>query len=149
MRVLVAYASAAGSTRGIAEFIGEKLRGHGIEVDVQEVDSAKNLEGYDAFVIGSALYRFHWLSEAKQFVSNNKSILATRPVWLFSSGPTGTKTIDAKGRDLREVSGPKEIEELHKKIKPQNHCYNQAEKGSDAHWHSPAHALWSHLLGTR
>lgn len=121
MKVLVAYASAAGSTKGIAEFIGEKLRGHEIEVDVQDVNSAKNLEGYDAFVIGSALYRFHWLNEAKQFVSNNKSILASRPVWIFSSGPTGTKTTDAKGRDLREVSGPKEIEELRKKINPRDH----------------------------
>lgn len=121
MKVLVAYASKAGSTKGIAEFIGEKFRGQGIQADVQDVTSAKNLTDYDAFVIGSALYTFHWLKEAKQFVSKNQSILASRPVWIFSSGPTGTKTTDAKGRNLREVSGPKEIEELQKSIKPRDH----------------------------
>jgi len=55
MRVLVAYASRTGFTKGIAEFIGERLREHGTPVDVQGVDSVKNLAGYVAFVIGSAL----------------------------------------------------------------------------------------------
>lgn len=121
MKVLVAYASKTGSTKGIAEFIGEKLRGYEIQVDVQMVDSVKNLVGYDAFVIGSAVYNFHWLKEAKQFVSQNRSVLASRPVWIFSSGPTGTKATDSKGRDLREVSGPKEIEELRESINPRDH----------------------------
>jgi menaquinone-dependent protoporphyrinogen oxidase len=121
MKVLVAYASRAGSTQGIAEFIGERLRGHAIEVDVQGVDAVKNLAGYDAFIIGSALYNYHWLKEAMQFVSQNRSILASRPVWIFSCGPTGTKVTDSKGRDLREVSGPKEIEELRELIHPRDH----------------------------
>ena len=120
-KILVAYASKAGSTKGIAEFIGEKLREQGIQAEVQDVGFAKNLIEYDAFVIGSALYQFHWLKEAKQFVSKNHSILANRPVWIFSSGPTGTNTTDAKGRNLREVSGPKEIGELQKSIKPRDH----------------------------
>jgi menaquinone-dependent protoporphyrinogen oxidase len=121
MRVLVAYASKTGFTKGIAEFIGERLREHGAQVDVQDVNSAKNLAGYDAFVIGSALYMFHWLKEAKSFVSNNRALLCTRPVWLFSSGPVGTKTTDAQGRDLRAVSGPKEIDDLQEAVKPRGH----------------------------
>ena len=121
MRVLVAYAGKTGFTKGIAEFIGERLREHGTQVDVQGVDSVKNLAGYDAFVIGSALYMFHWLKEAKNFVLNNTALLCTRPVWLFSSGPVGTKTTDAQGRDVREVSGPKEIDELREAISPRDH----------------------------
>ena len=121
MRVLVAYASRTGFTKGIAEFIGERLREHGTQVDVQGVDSVKNLAGYDAFVIGSALYTQHWLKEAKSFVSNNRALLCTRPVWLFSSGPVGTKTTDAQGRDLRDVSEPKEIDELREAVKPRDH----------------------------
>ncbi len=121
MRVLVAYASRAGSTRGIAEFIGEKLKTRGNQVDVLGFDSTENLNRYDAFVIGSAVYQYHWLKEAKEFVSKNSSILAGRPVWLFSSGPTGLKTTDSKGRDLREVSGPKEIDELRALIHPRDH----------------------------
>ena len=121
MRVLVACASRAGSTKGIADFIGEKLRKNRIQVDVREVGSVSDAGSYDAFVIGSAVYQFHWLKEAKEFVSRNRSILASRPVWLFSSGPTGTKATDSKGRDLREVSGPKEIEDLRKSINPRDH----------------------------
>jgi menaquinone-dependent protoporphyrinogen oxidase len=121
LRVLVAYASKAGSTKGIAEFIGEKLRKNGTQVDVKDVGSASDLDKYDAFVIGSALYMFHWMKEANQFVSKNRRILSNRPVWIFSSGPTGTKLTDKKGRDLREVSGPKEIDKLRESINPRDH----------------------------
>ena len=121
MRVLVAYASKAGSTKGISEFIGEKLRGRGIQVDVMEVRRARYAKEYDAFVIGSAVYMFHWLKEARQFVSKNSALLANHPVWLFSSGPVGAQPKDDKGRDLLEVSGPKELEELRALVKPRDH----------------------------
>jgi menaquinone-dependent protoporphyrinogen oxidase len=121
MKVLVAYASKYGSTKGIAEFIGEKLRQRGIEADVLEVGAVRDAGVYDAFVIGSAVYMFHWLKDARQFISRNRALLASRPVWLFSSGPTGSKATDSKGRDLREVSGPKEISELRESISPRDH----------------------------
>lgn len=121
MKVLVGYASKYGSTKGIAEFIGEKLRQKGMQVDVQEVGTVRNAADYDAFVIGSALYMFHWMKEAKQFVSKNRTLLVSHPVWLFSSGPVGTQPKDAKGRDLLEVSGPKELDELRALVKPREH----------------------------
>jgi menaquinone-dependent protoporphyrinogen oxidase len=121
MKVLVTYATKYGSTKGIADFIGEKLRQQGMQVDVQEVGAVRNAAEYNAFVIGSAVYMFHWLKEAKQFLSKNSALLATRPVWLFSSGPVGTQSKDAKGRDLLEVSGPKELDELRALVKPRDH----------------------------
>jgi menaquinone-dependent protoporphyrinogen oxidase len=33
-------------------------------------------------------------------------------VWLFSSGPLGTDTVDKDGRDVLESSRPKEFDEL-------------------------------------
>ncbi|HME19673.1 MAG TPA: flavodoxin domain-containing protein [Nitrososphaerales archaeon] len=121
MKILVAYASKYGSTKGIADFIGDKLRLQGVQADVREVGAVRDPSEYDAFVIGSALYMFHWMKEAKQFVSKNKSVLASRPVWLFSSGPVGKESKDAKGRDLLEVSGPKELDELRALVKPREH----------------------------
>jgi menaquinone-dependent protoporphyrinogen oxidase len=121
VKVLVAYASKCGSTRGIADFIGEKLRERGVETDVSEVSSVKVASDYDAFVIGSAVYMFHWLKQAKQFVTKNQSVFSGRPVWLFSSGPLGSKRTDPQGRDLREVSGPKEIDELRDATNPRDH----------------------------
>ncbi len=121
MKVLVAYASKYGSTRGIAEFIGEKLRQRGVQVDIRDVGSAGSVKDYDAFVVGSAVFTGHWMQEAKQFVSKNSAAMAGRPVWLFSSGPTGTSPTDAKGNDLLQASEPKELDELKAMLKPRDH----------------------------
>jgi menaquinone-dependent protoporphyrinogen oxidase len=121
MKVLVTYASKYGSTKGIADFMGEKLRQRGMEPDVLDIGGVRNIGDYQAFVIGSAVYMGHWMKEARQFVSKNSSLLVTRPVWLFSSGPVGPKATDAKGRDLLEVSGPAELDELRALVKPQDH----------------------------
>ena len=123
MKVLVAYASKAGSTKGIAEFIGQRLQKRGVPAEVLEVGSVRRAEDYDAFVVGSAVYMFHWIKEAKQFVLKNRSLLAGKPVWLFSSGPVGIAKTNAKGQDLLDVavSGPKEIDELTEAAKPRGH----------------------------
>jgi menaquinone-dependent protoporphyrinogen oxidase len=123
LKVLVAYSSKHGATKGIAEFIGERLRGDGLDVDVTDVAEARNLEMYDAFVIGSALYMGNWMKETKQFVSQNNSILSKRPVWLFSSGPTGKERMNAKGQDLLDpsVSGPHDLEKIEKGLSVKEH----------------------------
>jgi menaquinone-dependent protoporphyrinogen oxidase len=92
-------------------------------VDVKEVNAVGNPKGYDAYVIGSAVYMFHWAKEAKEFVSRNRAVLAGRPIWLFSSGPVGTKPTNEKGQDLLdvEVSGPREIGDLREWVKPRDH----------------------------
>ena len=114
MKVLVSYASRTGSTKGIAEFIGDKLRDRGVQASVEDVSSVRAPEGYDAYVVGSAVYMFHWMKEAKQFLSRNRRAFAGKPVWLFSSGPVGTDRANAKGQDLLDVSvsGPRELDEL-------------------------------------
>ena len=64
---------------------------------------------YDGFIIGSAAYQGRWLSEATRLVRQHREVLASRPVWLFSSGPVGTELVDAKGRDVIETSRPAEF----------------------------------------
>jgi len=118
MKVLVAYASKAGSTKEIAEFIGEKLRARGVPAEVAEAASLGDVRSFDAFVMGSAVYNFHWLKEAKEFVERNRATLSSHPVWLFSSGPTGPKATVKEGRDLKEVWDLKEINE---RIHPRGH----------------------------
>jgi menaquinone-dependent protoporphyrinogen oxidase len=121
MRVLVVYGSKYGSTQGIAERIAGKLIETGHQSAAVPVESAGRLEGYDAFVIGSAAYMGSWLKEPAEFVRRNKAILSTRPVWLFSSGPLGRESTDQHGRDLRETSVPKEIAEFNGSIIPRDH----------------------------
>lgn len=71
-----------------------------------------DLAVYDAFVIGSAAYMYRWLKDATDFVKRNRGLLEQRPVWLFSSGPLGTDLVDDQGRDIFEVSRPKEFDVL-------------------------------------
>jgi len=76
MKVLVAYASKYGATKGIAERIGEGLKRRGLEVDVSECKDSRDESGYDAYVVGSAAYAFNWRKDARKFVTRNAEVLA-------------------------------------------------------------------------
>lgn len=88
MKVLVTAASKHGSTAEIARRIGAVLTANGHEADVEPPDDV-DVAGYDAVVLGSAVYAGHWLPEAKGLVERAGGVLAHRPTWLFSSGPVG------------------------------------------------------------
>jgi menaquinone-dependent protoporphyrinogen oxidase len=108
-RILVAFASKHHSTAEIAEAIGEVLReSGGLLVDVRSVETVRDLTGYDAVIVGSAVYAGQWQGEAAAFLKQHERDLAQRPTWLFSSGPTGEgdpKTL-LKGWELPEALRP-------------------------------------------
>jgi menaquinone-dependent protoporphyrinogen oxidase len=87
--ILVTYASKYGATAEIAEKIGEVLQGAGLKVIVLPADKVKDVTPYEAVVLGSAVYVGNWLKEAVALLETNEKLLAARPVWFFSSGPTG------------------------------------------------------------
>jgi len=119
-QVLITYATHHGATRQIAERIGTILQDAGIDSTVCDVGDVGDPRAFDAFVIGSAFY-CGWLGEATKFVRRHRDILATRPVWLFSSGPLGTAMVDAKGRDVLEMTVPGELAEFERTIHPREH----------------------------
>ncbi len=118
MKVLVAYASRHGSTAGIAERIADRLRSRSVEADACDVGEVVDVAAYDAYVVGSAAYMYRWLKEARRFATRNRKLLAAKPLWLFSSGPTGTDLVDEKGRDIFEAMRPKEFAEFEKTLQP-------------------------------
>ena len=61
-RILVAYATRAGSTIKVAETIGEALTDAGATVDVQNVKNVSDLSLYSAVVLGSAVRAGKWMS---------------------------------------------------------------------------------------
>ncbi len=89
MRVLVAYASKNGSTAEIAERIAGELARTGADVDCVEAGTVGSLGGYDAVVLGSAVYTKRWRPSARRFVRRHRRALAGLPWWVFSSGPVG------------------------------------------------------------
>jgi menaquinone-dependent protoporphyrinogen oxidase len=88
-KLLVTYASKYGATKEIAEKMGEVLRAAGVQADVRPVDEVHELDPYQAVILGSAVYVGKWQKEAAEFMRDNEQSLSERPVWLFSSGPTG------------------------------------------------------------
>jgi menaquinone-dependent protoporphyrinogen oxidase len=115
MRVLVAYASLLGATKGIAEYVGEILERSRLEAIVEAADRVTGPLDHDAFVIGSAIHHGHWLRGATEFVRRNRAVLAEAPVWLFSSGPIGAIPFGSVQPD------PKEIDEIRRLIQPRDH----------------------------
>jgi menaquinone-dependent protoporphyrinogen oxidase len=89
MNVIVTAAGRQGATYEIAEAIGRVLRERGLETTVSRPEQVDDVTGYDAVVLGSAVYGGHWLEPAKDFARHFARELSKRPVWLFSSGPVG------------------------------------------------------------
>lgn len=89
VRVLVAFASKHGSTAEIAEAVTGELRASGLEADCRRVDDVKDLAGYGAVVLGSAVYMKRWRHEARALLHKHARELAELPFWIFSSGPFG------------------------------------------------------------
>lgn len=87
MRVLVAYGTKLGGTRGLAEMVGRELEANGLEAKVVSARAVKTLRGFDAVIIGGALYTMRWHKDARRFVRRHRKALPTLPVWFFSSGP--------------------------------------------------------------
>ncbi len=88
-RILVAYASKYGATAEIAEKIGQVLTSANLRADVRPIEDIATLSGYDAVILGSAVYIGQWRKDAAKFLELNEGTLAHLPVWLFSTGPTG------------------------------------------------------------
>lgn len=86
MNILLAIASTYGSTREMGEWVGQELRAGGHRVHLAEVSDVDALDGYDAVVLGSAVYIGRILTQARQFARRLEREFAPKPVWVFASG---------------------------------------------------------------
>lgn len=107
-RVLVVYGSRHGGTQGIAERLGDVLRANGLGAEVAPADHVTGTDDADAVVVGSGVYMGSWLKEPLDFLQRNEAALATRPLWLFSSGPLPGSTAKSTGDPLTDALGPEE-----------------------------------------
>lgn len=116
-QILVAYATKHGATAEIAERLGEVLRAAGLEADVVPAQRVGDLDAVDAVVLGSGVYAGQWRKEAATFLEANAEQLTGRPVWLFSSGPTG------EGDPVETMNGwrfPEKLQPMADRIGPRD-----------------------------
>ncbi len=102
MRVLVTFGSRRGGTEGLAYMVADGLRAAGLEADVLPAEMAHDISGYDAIIVGGALYAFRWHRAARRFVRKHAADLRARPTYFFSSGPLDDS---ASTGDIPPVSG--------------------------------------------
>lgn len=103
MSVLVAYATKYGSTREVAERIGETLRQEGLAVDVTPADKVSDLGPYSAVVLGTPLYIGKMLKDATALLERNRAGLEQLPVALFTLGPVSASDDMAEARKQLDV----------------------------------------------
>ena len=127
--ILVTYASKYGATKEIAERIGAVLHRAGLQVDVLPVNGVQDIHPYQSVILGSAVYIGKWQKEAVAFLQTCEKALADRPVWLFSSGPTG------EGDPVKLLEGwrlPVGLQPIADRIRPRDiavfHGYIDPEK---------------------
>lgn len=82
-KILVAYASRAGSTSRVAEAIAAVLCADGAAVDVRLAKEVTDVSSYRAVVVGSAIYMGRWMSDAVKFVERHKNALSRMLVAYF------------------------------------------------------------------
>lgn len=99
-KILITYATRAGSTVGVADAIGAELRRRSLEVEIQPVTTNPTVEKYEAVILGSAIRMANWLPEMVEFIKTNQSALRSRPVALFTVHILNTGT-DEAGRMAR------------------------------------------------
>ncbi|MDO9085062.1 MAG: flavodoxin domain-containing protein [Anaerolineaceae bacterium] len=83
-RILVTYATKAGSTAEIAAKIGEHLSERGFSVDVINVKSKPDPKEYQAVILGSCIRMGTWLPEMIDYITANQVALNATRTALFT-----------------------------------------------------------------
>ncbi|WP_248372183.1 flavodoxin domain-containing protein [Actinomyces naeslundii] len=113
MKILLTSSSRHGSTDEVAAVIAERLQAAKIDVDIKRPEDVDVVDGYDAFILGSAVYMTKWTPEAVDFTERFHESLKVKPVWAFSVGLSGLP----KGK----VSDPMRIGPVLLAIDPEDH----------------------------
>ena len=90
-RILVAYATFAGSTVDVARAVGEEIAKSGLQVDVLPLSEVKSLEAYDGVVVGGPMI-MGWHRAALRFLKKNRGAFQRIPLAVFVTAMSLTQT---------------------------------------------------------
>jgi len=106
-KVLVVYATRTRSTKEIADLVAEGIRFTGVEavvVEVKEIKSEADLEGYDGYVFGSPTYHGEMLQSMKTMLFlAEKANLAGKVGGAFGAHGWSTEAQDRVYNTMKEI----------------------------------------------
>jgi menaquinone-dependent protoporphyrinogen oxidase len=82
-KVLVAYATRAGSTAGVAKRVAEVLNRNGFAAQATDIKEAGDTVPYDAVVLGSSIRAGKLMPEVLSFIEKNRADLTAKPLAAF------------------------------------------------------------------
>ncbi len=90
-RLLVTYATMAGSTAEVAKTVGEELGKSGAQVDVLPLSEVKDLAAYDGVVVGAPMI-MGWHRSALSFLKHHRADFQRIPLAVFVTAMSLTQT---------------------------------------------------------
>ncbi|MGD2058231.1 MAG: flavodoxin domain-containing protein [Anaerolineales bacterium] len=90
-KILVTYATMAGSTAEVADAINKSLTEKGYMLDLMPIQDVANLESYDAVVVGGPMI-LGWHRLARRFVRKHSAALAHIPFAVFATAMSLTES---------------------------------------------------------
>lgn len=81
-RILVTYATMAGSTSDVAKIVGEEIAKSGLQVDILPLSEIKDLEAYDGVVVGGPMI-MGWHQAALRFLKKHREAFQRIPLAVF------------------------------------------------------------------
>src|SRR4051794_15073875 len=85
MNVLIAYASAHGSTAAVGQEISRIFEERGLSITVANIKAVRSVRDYDVLVLGSAIHSGAWLPEMTAFFRAFQEDLTAKPIYLWVS----------------------------------------------------------------
>lgn len=90
-KILVAYATFAGSTVEVAQAMAEEIARSGVQVDTLPLDEVKSVEAYDGVVVGGPMI-MGWHRAALGFLKKHRATLRRVPLAVFVTAMSLTRT---------------------------------------------------------
>jgi menaquinone-dependent protoporphyrinogen oxidase len=96
-KILVTYATMAGSTTEVAQAVAEEITRSGAQVDVLPLSQVKEIESYDGVVVGAPMI-MGWHRTSLKFIKKHRNAFQRIPLAAFvmamSLTLTGEKNVD-------------------------------------------------------
>ena len=90
-KILVTYATMAGSTAEVAQVVGEELARSGLQVEVLPLSEVKTLDDYAGVVVGAPMI-LGWHRQARRFLKQHRKSFVQIPLAVFALAISLTQT---------------------------------------------------------